>query len=287
MALSAGGPSAGSPDTRPATAASRQPGGREWRGSKSENTPSTARSPARARRCCFCTAAIMSRRTSRFSTGWPRLGRSSRRGIRALAIPQRPDVVPQRRRLAYLYLDWLDRQMPGRAVRRRLVVRRLGRARDGACARSADRAPRADQLARAQIRRARGARHRRRLCPAGDEVCAARSSIRRRPARLRLADDDELTAIARDREARRALRLAALHAQPGVGHWLHRVRRRPWCCGATKTASSPPLMAKSSAAALPDARFERIAQAGHYPQIERADAVADAIEHFAAAEVTR
>jgi pimeloyl-ACP methyl ester carboxylesterase len=40
-------------------------------------------------------------------------------------------------------------------------------------------------------------------------------------------------------------------------------------------------------AALPTAKFRRIAQAGHYPQIEHPDAVEDAIEHFAATEVTR
>jgi pimeloyl-ACP methyl ester carboxylesterase len=32
---------------------------------------------------------------------------------------------------------------------------------------------------------------------------------------------------------------------------------------------------------LPDARFETIRQAGHYPQIERPDEVAAAIERFA------
>jgi pimeloyl-ACP methyl ester carboxylesterase len=37
---------------------------------------------------------------------------------------------------------------------------------------------------------------------------------------------------------------------------------------------------------LPDARFELIPEAGHYPQIERPDAVADAIERFVRAEVT-
>jgi pimeloyl-ACP methyl ester carboxylesterase len=36
---------------------------------------------------------------------------------------------------------------------------------------------------------------------------------------------------------------------------------------------------------LPDARFEPISEAGHYPQIERPGEVADAIEHFARAEV--
>jgi pimeloyl-ACP methyl ester carboxylesterase len=39
--------------------------------------------------------------------------------------------------------------------------------------------------------------------------------------------------------------------------------------------------------ALPDARFARIRQAGHYPQIERPEEVADAIEGFARAEVKR
>jgi pimeloyl-ACP methyl ester carboxylesterase len=36
---------------------------------------------------------------------------------------------------------------------------------------------------------------------------------------------------------------------------------------------------------LPNTRFEAIRQAGHYPQIERPDEVADAIDRFARAEV--
>ena len=37
---------------------------------------------------------------------------------------------------------------------------------------------------------------------------------------------------------------------------------------------------------LPDARFELVGEAGHYPQIERPDEVARAIEVFARAEVS-
>jgi pimeloyl-ACP methyl ester carboxylesterase len=36
---------------------------------------------------------------------------------------------------------------------------------------------------------------------------------------------------------------------------------------------------------LPDARFELIPAAGHYPQIEQPEQVADAIERFGRAEV--
>jgi pimeloyl-ACP methyl ester carboxylesterase len=36
---------------------------------------------------------------------------------------------------------------------------------------------------------------------------------------------------------------------------------------------------------LPDARFELISQAGHYPQLERPDQVVHSIERFARAEV--
>jgi pimeloyl-ACP methyl ester carboxylesterase len=36
---------------------------------------------------------------------------------------------------------------------------------------------------------------------------------------------------------------------------------------------------------LPDARFEPISQAGHYPQIERPDGIADAIGRFASVQL--
>jgi pimeloyl-ACP methyl ester carboxylesterase len=36
---------------------------------------------------------------------------------------------------------------------------------------------------------------------------------------------------------------------------------------------------------LPNAQFDLIPQAGHYPQIERPDLVVDSIERFARAEV--
>ena len=60
---------------------------------------------------------------------------------------------------------------------------------------------------------------------------------------------------------------------------------RPWSSGVKATASWRLITAEKLCRSLPDARFELIPEAGHYPQIERPDAVADAIERFARAEV--
>ena len=74
---------------------------------------------------------------------------------------------------------------------------------------------------------------------------------------------------------------------PGLKQWLHRVRAPTLVVWGDNDGIVTPEYGEKLAAALPNAKFERIAQAGHYPQIERPEAVAAAIEQFAATEVTR
>ena len=99
-------------------------------------------------------------------------------------------------------------------------------------------------------------------------------------------DDAEAASIASDRAADRALRLAPLYARswpakmaaPGA-------RAEPWSIWGQSDGIVAPDYGQKLCRSLPDARFEPIREAGHYPQIERPDEVADAIERFARAEV--
>jgi pimeloyl-ACP methyl ester carboxylesterase len=79
--------------------------------------------------------------------------------------------------------------------------------------------------------------------------------------------DEEATAIARQ--------------------WLHRVRLPALVLWGENDGIVRPDYGERLCRALPDARFAAIPQAGHYPQIERPEEVADAIEGFARAEVKR
>jgi pimeloyl-ACP methyl ester carboxylesterase len=99
--------------------------------------------------------------------------------------------------------------------------------------------------------------------------------------------DDELTAIACDRQAAVLYGWRPYMHNPGLKQWLHRVRAPTLVVWGDSDGIVTPDYGEKLAAALPRARFERIAEAGHFPQIERPDAVAAAIQQFAATEVTR
>ena len=99
--------------------------------------------------------------------------------------------------------------------------------------------------------------------------------------------DGELTAIARDREAAALYGWRPYMHNPGLRQWLHRVRVPTLVLWGDNDGIVTPDYGEKLCSALPSARFERIAQAGHYPQIERPDAVADRIEAFAATENRR
>ncbi len=99
--------------------------------------------------------------------------------------------------------------------------------------------------------------------------------------------DDELTAIARDREATALYGWRPYMHDPALGQWLHRVRVPSLVLWGEADGIVASGYGEKLCAALPQARMRRIAEAGHYPQIERAPEVARAIDDFAATEARR
>ena len=94
-------------------------------------------------------------------------------------------------------------------------------------------------------------------------------------------DDGETLAIARDREATSLYCWKPYMHDPALVHWLRRITRPALVLWGERDGIVAPAYGERLAAALPNARFERIAQAAHYPQIEQPEAVAALIERFA------
>jgi pimeloyl-ACP methyl ester carboxylesterase len=93
-------------------------------------------------------------------------------------------------------------------------------------------------------------------------------------------DDAELQAIAHDREATALYGWKPYMHDPALAHWLHRVAAPSLVLWGEADGIVAPAYGEKLAAALPNARFERIAGAAHYPQIEQPEAVADQIARF-------
>ena len=68
---------------------------------------------------------------------------------------------------------------------------------------------------------------------------------------------------------------------------LHRVRVPTLVIWGQSDGIVSPDYGERLCRSVPDARLELIQEAGHYPQIERPDSVADAIERFAGSEVEK
>jgi pimeloyl-ACP methyl ester carboxylesterase len=98
-------------------------------------------------------------------------------------------------------------------------------------------------------------------------------------------DDGEAASIARDRAATALYGWRPYMHNPGLCQWLHRVRVPTLVIWGENDGIVGPGYGEKLCRSLPDARFHMIRQAGHYPQIERASEVADAVERFARAEV--
>src|SRR5262252_5413940 len=96
--------------------------------------------------------------------------------------------------------------------------------------------------------------------------------------------DEEAASIARDRAATALYGWRPYMHDPGLHQWLQRVRVPTLVLWGENDGIVPPHYGEKLCRSLPDARFELIRQAGHYPQIERPDEVADAVERFVRAE---
>jgi pimeloyl-ACP methyl ester carboxylesterase len=94
-------------------------------------------------------------------------------------------------------------------------------------------------------------------------------------------DDAEVQAIARDREATALYGWKPYMHNPALVHWLHRITVPSLVQWGDKDGVVAPSYGEKLAAALPHARFETIAGAAHYPQIEQPEAVAEHIARFA------
>ena len=143
-----------------------------------------------------------------------------------------------------------------RRDRGRVVVRRLGGDGDGDPLGGAARAAGADRLARGQVRR----RATKRTSPMSTRCpptrwCAAPSPT---PPTAPDYDTTERGASRGGRARPRgggALRLAALYAQPGLAHWLHRIKIPTLVLWGESDGIAAPPMARSSAQAMPGARL--------------------------------
>jgi pimeloyl-ACP methyl ester carboxylesterase len=94
-------------------------------------------------------------------------------------------------------------------------------------------------------------------------------------------DDSELLNITRDREATALYGWRPYMHDPALVHWLHRITCPTLVLWGEEDGIVAPAYGELLAAALPNARFQGIPGAAHYPQIEQPDKVAAAIEIFA------
>jgi pimeloyl-ACP methyl ester carboxylesterase len=94
-------------------------------------------------------------------------------------------------------------------------------------------------------------------------------------------DDAAVEETARDREAAVLYGWRPYMHNPGLRHWLHRLKLPTLIVWGERDRVVAPAYGAHLAEILPDARFVPIADAGHYPPVEQPDAVAGAIEEFA------
>jgi pimeloyl-ACP methyl ester carboxylesterase len=200
---------------------------------------------------------------------------------------ERPDGFRSVHDLAYLYLDLLDRQRLSDVV---LVGSSFG----GwialeICVRSVARIGRLGLIDALGVKF--GGREERDIADIyalpGDEVLRRTFfNPQRNAPDYATIDDAGAASIASDRAATTLYGWRPYMHNPGLRRWLHRVCVPTLVLWGQNDGIASSDYGEKLCRSLPDARFESIREAGHYPQIEQPDAVADAIERFAGAEVT-
>jgi pimeloyl-ACP methyl ester carboxylesterase len=93
-------------------------------------------------------------------------------------------------------------------------------------------------------------------------------------------DDGVLVEVARDREAAVLYGWKPFMHNPSLVHWLHRVKAPSLVIWGENDRIVAPSYGAHLTQRLQNARFQPIANAGHYPQIEQPDAVLKAIAGF-------
>jgi pimeloyl-ACP methyl ester carboxylesterase len=197
----------------------------------------------------------------------------------------RPDGFRSVHDLAYLYLDLLDRQRLGDVV---LVGSSFG----GwialeMCVRSVERIGRLALIDTLGVKF--GGREEQDIAdiyalPADEVLRRTFFAPDRFAPDYSKLDDAEAASIASDRAATTLYGWRPYMHDPGLRRWLHRVRVPTLVLWGQGDGIVSPDYGERLCRSLPQARFEPIAEAGHYPQIERPEAVADAVERFARAE---
>src|SRR5256885_5169075 len=86
--------------------------------------------------------------------------------------------------------------------------------------------------------------------------------------------EDELTVIARNREATALFAWNPYMYNPKLKHRLHRIRVPTLFLWAEADRFAPPEYGRAYSALIPCARFELVNEAGHFPHIEQAERVA-------------
>ena len=94
-------------------------------------------------------------------------------------------------------------------------------------------------------------------------------------------DDAAVEEVARDREASVLYGWRPYMHNPSLTHWLHRVTVPTLLLWGAEDRVVVPAYGERLAAAIPGARLQTIAGAGHYPAVEQPAAICAAIANFA------
>jgi pimeloyl-ACP methyl ester carboxylesterase len=93
-------------------------------------------------------------------------------------------------------------------------------------------------------------------------------------------EDDELVAIARNREALARYGFHPYMHNPQLKRWLSNIKARTLVLWGASDGVVKPAYGEAYAKLIPDARFESIANAGHHPEIEQPEALAARVRAF-------